>query len=150
MKPSWAAPASSSAHPAWRVSPVSVDPLREVVEVLAIPLPLEPWVIRVRRPAFGQRLSDPQASCGGVTGAFIVPEAADPALTLVIISMASEDEMNLVDDLLRELMLAEPQRVADRKRVGPEIPPWFVVTVDPRSVDERVHQPASRLVRFPA
>ena len=52
-----------------------VHPLREVVEVLAVAVPLEPLVEGLAGSALGQGLADPEAAAGGVGFALLVRRA---------------------------------------------------------------------------
>src|SRR5204863_161186 len=63
-----------------------VHPPRQVVEVLAVTLPLEPLVEVLLGPALAQQLADAQAAGGGVPRALLLVEAADPAAPRVVVA----------------------------------------------------------------
>jgi hypothetical protein len=123
--------ASSIAHlisgdPAHAVK--GVHPLGQVMVVLSVPVPFQPLVGGIERPAFVQLLSDPKASDGRVHLALFLIEAADPAASRVVVSVTTEDAMDLINEPEAEIsidriaVLAEElEVVADRKGVGPEV-----------------------------
>jgi hypothetical protein len=99
------------------------------MEVLTILVPLELRIRRLVRSALIQRLADAEATAGGMPLALFVGQAADPTLPWVVISMATQDMMHLVDKFPCEAQItvllaglpSEAEEVADRERVGPEI-----------------------------
>src|SRR5690606_17473949 len=67
-----------------------VHPLRQVVEVLPVAIPLGALVVRRAGRPLGKPLADAQPARGRVTLALLLGEAADPARAPVVRAVASE------------------------------------------------------------
>jgi hypothetical protein len=98
------------------------------VEVLAVAIPFQPLVERLIGLSFGKRLADPEAAHGGVRFAFRRRESADPSGAAIVGAMATEDVMHAIDQAQGEFgrvrgsgRAMEPEKIADRERIGPEI-----------------------------
>jgi hypothetical protein len=103
-----------------------VHPARQVVEVLAVPLPLEPFVDGLPGSALRERLADAESSRGRVPLALGLREAADPSAAAIVRSKTPERVVHPADQLERELQgiavsrtPIEREVVADRVRIGP-------------------------------
>jgi hypothetical protein len=80
-----------------------VHPFGQVVVVLAIPLPLHPFVEGLSRPALVQFLADPQPADRRVPPSLLLVEAADPAGARVVVAVPAEDGVYLVDQAQGEV-----------------------------------------------
>ena len=69
-----------------------VHPLRQVVEVLAVPVPLEPLVERLVGAALGQPLADAQTAARRVQLALALAQTAEPAAARVVGSVPPEHD----------------------------------------------------------
>ena len=109
-----------------------VRPAREVVEVLAVAVPLEALVLRLGEwlveRAFAQRLADAKAARGRAKCAGGVVESADPAGARVAWAVAAEDFVDEVGELdgVVEVLLHGGRAVKREERgervgVGPEV-----------------------------
>ncbi len=94
--------------------------------VLSIPVPFQLFIIGITGPALVHALADPQPAFCRVQSAFLFTETADPAGPWVIVTVSSEYEMDLIDEVQRELLVLfitcltiKPQEVADGKSVCP-------------------------------
>src|SRR5205823_3854363 len=76
-----------------------VHPLGQVVEVLAVPVPLELLVERLVRAALRQLLADPQTALRGMGRARLLAEPADPTAARIVGAMFPERVMDPVDQL---------------------------------------------------
>src|SRR5262249_61775486 len=83
-----------------------VHPLREVVKVLAVAIPLEPVVDGLVRSALGERLADAQPAASGVEFSQVVGESTDPPGAAVIVAMPAQHVMHPVDQVARPLPVA--------------------------------------------
>jgi hypothetical protein len=83
-----------------------VQPLGQVVEVLAVAIPLEPGVEWVARPALGERLADPEPAPGGVLLALALGAAADPAPARVVRTVPPQHVVHLIDEAQRQVEVA--------------------------------------------
>ena len=80
-----------------------VHPLGQVVEVLAVAVPLELLVERLARAALGQRLADAQAAARRVRGAGLLVEPAQPAGARRRRAMPPQHVVHLIDQTQREV-----------------------------------------------
>ena len=124
-----------------------VHPLREVVEVLAVAIPLEPLVDRLVGAALGQRLADPEPAARRVGFTVLLGEPADPSGAAIVGAMSTEDVMHPIDQLERQLRVArvsrhvrEAEEVAHGERVGPQVALWRAVRGQTRALREPRHQ----------
>jgi hypothetical protein len=123
-----------------------VHPLRQIVEVLPVALPLEALVERLVRRTLRELLADPQAAAGRVKLAFVVGETADPAAAAIVGTVPAEQVVHAIHQRERALGLAQPEVVADREGVGPEVPIGRAISADSGAFREPRHQ-LSRLRR---
>ena len=87
-----------------------VHPLREVVEVLAVALPLESLVEGLAWCALGQGLPDPEAAASRLGFSLLVCETADPSSAAVVGAMPTENVVHAMDQLERQLREAQLSR----------------------------------------
>jgi hypothetical protein len=73
-----------------------VHPLCQVVEVLAVPVPLQALVERLLRSALGQRLADAQAAAGRVPLGLVASKPTDPPGARVVVPVSAEHAMDLI------------------------------------------------------
>ena len=122
------------------------------MEVLTILVPLELRIRRLIRSALIQRFADAKATAGGMPLAFFLGQPADPTLSWIVISMATQDVMHLVDEFPCELQITvlaglprEAEEVTDRERIGPEIAARLRLSGDTGGVREFLHQGLSEI-----
>ena len=103
-----------------------VDPLGQIVEVLAVAIPLEPLVHRFIGVALAERLADPQAPRRRMLAPGLLVEPADPAAAQIVAAVAPEHMMHLVDQFDRQTAIAfiagarmELEEVQDRECICP-------------------------------
>jgi hypothetical protein len=103
-----------------------VHPLGQVVEVLAVPVPLQLLVKGLGDASLGERLADSQTASSRVSLAFLFTEPADPSGSRIIGTIDSKHVMHLVDQPEREIRVAlfarrlrQSEEVADREGVSP-------------------------------
>src|SRR5208282_2145197 len=83
-----------------------VHPLGQVVEVLAIAIPLELLVVDLSVATLAELLADAKAATRGMGLALSLAEAADPAGARVIGAMPAEGMVHLVDQPKRKAEVA--------------------------------------------
>ena len=122
------------------------------MEVLTILVPLELRIRRLIRSALIQRFADAEATAGGMPLALFLGQPADPTLPWIVISMATQDMMHLVDEFPCEPQItvlaglpSEAEEVTDRERVGPEIAARLRLSGDTGGVREFLHQGLSEI-----
>jgi len=87
-----------------------VNPLGQVVGVLAVPVPFEAFVHRLAGLALVQGLADPQPACGWMPLSLLFTETADPSCPGIVGAVASEDVVYLIDKAQRKLAIARVAR----------------------------------------
>ena len=94
-----------------------------------------------------QCLADPQPAARRMRRAVCLREPADPAASRVVAAMTTERVVHVIDERQRERLIArlagrlrEPEEVANRECVGPQIPPLRGRPSDPRTLGEPQHQ----------
>lgn len=114
-----------SAHPVERM-----HPLRQVMVVLPVPPPFQPFVERLIGPSFGKRFSDPEGAPGRVRLALLIGKTADPPGPRVVVAVPAEGMVYLVDEAEGKGAVGriagpaeEFEVVADRISVRPEVAP---------------------------
>ena len=105
-----------------------MHPFGEVMEILAIPVPLFVTVEGFAETAFQLRFANAQTTCRRVLYGHGALKPADPALACVIVVILAQHSVDLLDQrqgLLRARRVAcaleQCQEIADRKGVGPQI-----------------------------
>jgi hypothetical protein len=124
-----------------------VHPFRQVMEVLTILMPFQLRIRRLIRSALIQRFADTKATTRGMPLALFLGQPADPTLPWVVISMATQDMMHLIDKFSCEPQItvlaslpSEAEEVTDRERVGPEVAAGLRFSGDTGGVREFLHQ----------
>jgi len=84
---------------------------------------------------------------------FVLGQAADPPMPWIIFAVAAQDIMHLVNEIPGELEIAsiadcpvEAEKVANRKRIGPQIAARGHLSLDAGGVCEFVHQALCEIV----
>jgi hypothetical protein len=103
-----------------------MHPLRQIMIVLAVPIPFQSFAKRIAGPPFLQLLAYPQPSFGGMKPAVFLIEAADPTGSVVVVAMPSEHAVHLIDELQGQVfeflafrLLIKAKKVTDRESVSP-------------------------------
>jgi hypothetical protein len=106
-----------------------MHPFGEIMEILTVPIPLQPFVDRFIGTALPKRLTDPETTQRWVVTPSLVIESADPASAQIILKITPEHPVHLIDQLCcaaAVLMVSGPleqlKEVADREGVSPKIP----------------------------
>ena len=89
-----------------------VHPLSEIVEVLAVALPLEPLVERLAGLPLPQRLADPEPAERGMRLALELGQPAEPAAPCIVRTVPAQHAMHALDQLQR---MRTPGRLAGRR-----------------------------------
>src|SRR5512139_1912680 len=75
-----------------------MHPLRQIVKILAVPVPLRTLVKGLIRSPFVLLFADPQSPERGMFPALLLIKAADPTLACVIPAMLPQRRMHLVNE----------------------------------------------------
>ena len=74
-----------------------VHPFGQIVKILTVPIPLQSFINDLIGTALFQRLADPETAQCRVAASRLLIEAADPALTTLIMAKTAKNQMNLFD-----------------------------------------------------
>ena len=124
-----------------------MHPLGQVVEVLAVAVPLQALVEGLAGTPLRQAFTDAQPAPGWMPFTLVFTQSADPPRAPVIVPMPAQGVMNLVDQLqcaFRVALLAAAARqaeiVADREGVRPQVAPPGSFRCKPGTLREVIHQ----------
>jgi hypothetical protein len=124
-----------------------MHPLRQVVKVLAVAVPLQTFVERVAGTSLRQVFTDAKSAPGWMPFTVVLTQPADPPRALVIIPMTAQGVMNLVDQLQCAFRVAlltagarQAELVADREGVRPQVAPPGLFGCRSGALSEVIHQ----------
>jgi hypothetical protein len=89
-----------------------MHPLRQVVVVLPVLVPFQALIWRLVGLALVQSLPDPKAPGCRMPLSFQIVEAADPALSRVIIAVPTKGVVHLVNEAQAEIQISFIRRLA--------------------------------------
>jgi hypothetical protein len=69
------------------------------MEILTVPIPLQPFVDRFIGTALTERLADPETTHRWLVAPSLIIESADPASAQIIITVTPEHPVHLIDQL---------------------------------------------------
>jgi hypothetical protein len=123
-----------------------MHPFGEIVEILAVLLPLQLPVTCFFGPPLGQLLADPQPAHGWVGAALRFPKTADPSGPGIVAAMSAKYLVDLIDqakgqgsvDIL-PCPFMEFQKIADCKGIGPQVAPRRAISREPGVFGKLVH-----------
>jgi hypothetical protein len=118
-----------------------MHPFGEIMEILTVPIPFQPFVVpipfqpfvdRFIGSALSERLTDPETTQRWLVAPSFIIESADPASAQIILTITPQHPVHLIDQLCCAapvLLVSGPlkqfKEVADREGVGPKIPLRF-------------------------
>ena len=128
-----------------------VHPLRQVVIVLPIPLPLQPSIVWLLGSPLGKRLAYAKTPGGRPLPPLLLAQAAYPARPFIVRAEPPQGEVHLFDEPQSQfkvrfvLAVAVPAKiVAYRVRVGPEIAPGASLWLQSGPAGEVLHEQIRR------
>jgi len=105
-----------------------MHPPGQVVEILAVAVPLQLLVEGIARSALGQPLADPQTAASGMGLALTLAQPTDPPDPRIVAPLPSERVMDPLDQSRGQLRVArvprrtrQAEEVAHREGVRPEV-----------------------------
>jgi hypothetical protein len=101
------------------------------VIILPVTIPFKLLIKGIIGAPFVQFFANPQSSHGGVQFPFLLIEAADSALSPIVVTMPSKNLMDLIDKQECKFFVffiirlpIQPQEIANRKSIGPQVSSW--------------------------
>src|SRR5205814_6067949 len=76
-----------------------MNPLGQIMEVLAVPIPLQPLIQRFAGLALPERLAAPQPARRRTPVPGLVIKSADPAAAHIVVAISPEHVMHLLDQI---------------------------------------------------
>jgi len=105
-----------------------VHPFGEVVIILPVTIPFKLLIKGIIGAPVVHFLANPQSPHSGVQFPFLLIEAADPALSPVVVTVPSKNVMDPIDKqeckffvLFIIRLPIQPQEIANRKSIGPQV-----------------------------
>ena len=129
-----------------------MHPFGQVVEVLAVAVPLQPLVEGLVGPALGEPFADPKPATGRMVLPLALAQPADPSRARIIVTMSSQCVMHAVNQAQSQFRVPlfpgrtrQTEKVANREGVGPQVALLRAFGTQPGAFRELQHESDGRL-----